>query len=50
MESWPVDKLRAMVQERLSDGIPPAQVASQLAVASGWPRRRIYRMITELEG
>jgi 16S rRNA (cytidine1402-2'-O)-methyltransferase len=49
-ETWPLDKLRGMLQERLSHGIPPAQVASQLAAESGWPRRTIYRMITELEG
>jgi 16S rRNA (cytidine1402-2'-O)-methyltransferase len=49
-EVWAVDKLRAMLQERLAHGMPPAQVASMLAAESGWPRRTIYRMITELEG
>jgi 16S rRNA (cytidine1402-2'-O)-methyltransferase len=49
-EAWPLDELQSAVEERLSQDIPPAQIASQLATESGWPRRRIYRMITELEG
>lgn len=49
-EIWPADKLRTRLQERLTHGMPPAQVASLLAAESGWPRRTIYRMITELEG
>jgi 16S rRNA (cytidine1402-2'-O)-methyltransferase len=48
-ETWTIEELQAEVQERLSLDIPPAQIASQLAIASGWPRRRIYRLITELE-
>ena len=48
-ETWTLEELQAAIQERISLDIPPSQIASQLATASGWPRRRIYRMITELE-
>jgi 16S rRNA (cytidine1402-2'-O)-methyltransferase len=48
-ESWTIEEIQAAVQERISLDIPPAQIASQLAIESGWPRRRIYRLITELE-
>ena len=49
-EAWSLDELQAAITERLSQDTPPAQIASQLAAESGWPRRMIYRMITELEG
>lgn len=48
-EAWTIEELQAAVQERIALDIPPAQIASQLASESGWPRRHIYRMITELE-
>jgi 16S rRNA (cytidine1402-2'-O)-methyltransferase len=46
-EVWEPEQLRAGIQERLSQGYPPAEIASQLAIESGWPRREIYRLITE---
>jgi 16S rRNA (cytidine1402-2'-O)-methyltransferase len=48
-ESWTIVELQAAVQECLARNIPPAQIASRLAIESGWPRRQIYRMITDLE-
>jgi 16S rRNA (cytidine1402-2'-O)-methyltransferase len=49
-EIWSLDKLQAALQEQLAQGLSPSQVASLLAVESGWPRREIYRMLTKLEG
>lgn len=49
-ETWSPEKLEATLQEHLAHGKSPAQIASQLAAESGWPRREIYRMITRLKG
>jgi 16S rRNA (cytidine1402-2'-O)-methyltransferase len=46
---WPEERLRMAGREALAQGTPPAQAASQLAAASGWPRREVYRIITEME-
>jgi 16S rRNA (cytidine1402-2'-O)-methyltransferase len=46
-ETWPAERLRAAVQTALAEGTLPAQAASQLAAASGWPRRAVYQLITK---
>ena len=43
-ERWPEERLRAALTEGLSKDIPPPQLAAELAVQSGWPRRAIYRL------
>jgi 16S rRNA (cytidine1402-2'-O)-methyltransferase len=48
-EVWTEDKLLGALRERLSQDSPPAEIASQLATESGWPRREVYRLIIELE-
>jgi hypothetical protein len=47
-EIWSEDLLRAALKESLAQGLPASQIASQLAARSGWPRREIYRLITEM--
>jgi 16S rRNA (cytidine1402-2'-O)-methyltransferase len=42
---WSEEKLRRAARQKLAAGEPPAQVASALVGASGWPRRKIYQMI-----
>jgi 16S rRNA (cytidine1402-2'-O)-methyltransferase len=48
-QTWPEDQLRAALQERLAEGGSPAQIAAALAGESGWPRRTIYQMLSEME-
>jgi 16S rRNA (cytidine1402-2'-O)-methyltransferase len=47
-KTWPEDRLQAVIQERLAAGQPASQIAAQLARESGWPRRKIYRLVTEM--
>jgi 16S rRNA (cytidine1402-2'-O)-methyltransferase len=47
---WPEEQLRAALNERLASGDSPSHIASQVAEQSGWPRRDVYRILTELAG
>ena len=49
VEPWPETKLRAALEERVIRGDPPSQIASLLAAETGWPRREIYRLVTEIQ-
>lgn len=46
-EKWSEERLQAALKRQLSMGQPAAQIAAQVAQESGWPRREVYRMITE---
>ncbi len=45
---WPEEQLMEVIEERKAQNIPPAQIASQLAAESNWPRRKIYQLIIEM--
>lgn len=47
-ERWSEERLQAALQERLSIRQPASQIAAQVAQESGWPRREVYRIVTEL--
>lgn len=47
-ERWSIERLHAALGEARSQGLPPSQVSSQIAAESGWPRREIYQMLSEL--
>lgn len=49
MKTWSEDEILAGIQERKSQNIAPAQIASQLAAESNWPRRKIYQLIVEMD-
>jgi 16S rRNA (cytidine1402-2'-O)-methyltransferase len=49
-ERWPEDRLRSALVNSLSQGDRPSQIASQVAAASGWPKREVYRLAVELAG
>ena len=49
-ETWTEDRLRSALKASLEQGSPPSQVASRLAAEAGWPRRTVYRIMTEMEG
>ena len=48
-ETWPEERLVAAIKGGISSGTPPAELAGQLAVESGWPRREIYKLIISME-
>lgn len=48
-EIWPEERLWAELAVRKLGDNTPAQIASQLAHESGWPRREIYQMLMSLE-
>lgn len=46
-ERWPKERLCASIQELTSQGHSPAQIASQAAALSGWPRREVYQLVVD---
>jgi 16S rRNA (cytidine1402-2'-O)-methyltransferase len=49
-QAWTEERLRDALREQLATGQAPSQIAAQVATQSGWPRRAVYRLITELQG
>ncbi len=49
IERFSADQVNQAIQLGLLQGQTPARLAGQIATQSGWPRREIYRMITEME-
>ena len=49
-ESWDEARLRHELEQALRQGETLTQAAARLAGLSGWPRRKIYRMATEITG
>jgi 16S rRNA (cytidine1402-2'-O)-methyltransferase len=47
-EDWDEARLRQAVHQGLITSEAPAQLAARLSQLSGWPRRRIYELILEL--
>lgn len=46
---WEEGELRIALQAHLHSDVSPSQIARQLAEQSGWPRRQVYRLLTELQ-
>ena len=49
IESWEEGQVLSAIQTRLAAGDRPAEIARQLAAQSGWPRRKIYALLTGRE-
>jgi 16S rRNA (cytidine1402-2'-O)-methyltransferase len=47
--SWSEAQVLSAIKERKAEGAPPAQIASQLASETNWPRRKIYQLIIEMD-
>lgn len=45
---WPEERLRTALVQALELGEPPSQLARRMADASGWPRRKVYDLVTQL--
>jgi 16S rRNA (cytidine1402-2'-O)-methyltransferase len=46
---WSQEKLLLELEQGLERGIPPSQLASELAEKSGWQRREIYRLAGDVK-
>ena len=46
--NWDEARLRSELEEALRQGEKGSQAAARLASLSGWPRRKVYRMATEI--
>ncbi len=49
VEPWSEAQLSVALEEHLALGESPSHIASLMAAESGWPRREIYRLITEIQ-
>jgi 16S rRNA (cytidine1402-2'-O)-methyltransferase len=49
VEIWSEEKILLTLKERKSQGSTPSQIASKMAIESGWPRREIYKLLINLE-
>ena len=45
---WDEAELINALKEHLADDIPPSEIARQVAERSGWPRRKVYKILTDL--
>lgn len=48
VQVWSEDRLRTALAQALELGEPPSQLARRMADASGWPRRKVYDLVTQL--
>ncbi|MGD8454918.1 MAG: 16S rRNA (cytidine(1402)-2'-O)-methyltransferase [Anaerolineales bacterium] len=46
---WDEEQLLAALKERLMGDTPPSEIARQVAELSGWPRRKVYKILTDLQ-
>ncbi len=44
-EAWSEAQMIQAIEESLASGAPAAQIAARLAETSGWPRRKIYKLV-----
>lgn len=47
-EKWDEQRLHSEISAGLAQGEAPSKIASRLASISGWPRREIYRILTNI--
>lgn len=47
-KTWDEGRLRHELEQAIYQGEPASQAAARLASLSGWPRRKIYRMATDI--
>jgi len=46
---WDEAQVRLALADQRRVGTPPSEAARRVAEASGWPRRRVYRLAMERE-
>lgn len=48
-ERWDEERVAQEIRRGIETGLPPARLAKKLAAESGWPRRDIYQMLTDIQ-
>jgi 16S rRNA (cytidine1402-2'-O)-methyltransferase len=48
LERWSGEQLDSAIRQQLAQGASPSALAARLSARSGWPRREIYRLVTEI--
>jgi 16S rRNA (cytidine1402-2'-O)-methyltransferase len=48
-ELWLRNQVEDSIKDALVRGEPPSQIAKDMATQSGWPRRKLYDLITEIQ-
>jgi 16S rRNA (cytidine1402-2'-O)-methyltransferase len=48
MDVWGEEKMQSMIKSEVKIKIPPSQLAKELSLKSGWPRRAIYNLIKDI--
>ena len=46
---WSEEELLEVIKERKAQNMHPAQIASQLAKESNWPRRKVYQLLIDMD-
>jgi 16S rRNA (cytidine1402-2'-O)-methyltransferase len=49
LQRWSEQQVLSALQESLALGASPAHIASEISGQSGWARRNVYRLITEIK-
>lgn len=45
-QEWSEEQVQAELERRLQAGTPPSSAASEVAAMAGWPKRRVYRLVS----
>ena len=48
-EVWPAERTARAVRAGLERNLPASQLASQVASESGWPKKKVYRLVVALQ-
>jgi 16S rRNA (cytidine1402-2'-O)-methyltransferase len=48
VREWEISQVMEAINTELAHGASPSQAASQVASQSGWQRRRVYKLLTEM--
>jgi 16S rRNA (cytidine1402-2'-O)-methyltransferase len=48
-QKWGHEQLCETIQEALHNDLTPAKIAQQISSQSGWQRRQVYKLITEIQ-
>jgi 16S rRNA (cytidine1402-2'-O)-methyltransferase len=49
VKRWSSDRVQSALKDALSLGESPSRIARNIAAESGWPRRELYKMITDFQ-
>jgi len=48
VEAWEINTLMTVLKAELATGRPPSMIAKEVSLKCGWPRRKVYDLLTSL--